>query len=168
MRIEKKWCGLFFLLPMCVALVACGNPQWVNDVELGEKNEDPEGGWLDWSEWLDEEKALGEVVGEEEWRNNPLTSSLPMPDGITMVKTELDAQYDGKVFSVTTYGFDIQQAEAYIGRLEDSGVKTEYFDVYDKIEYPILNYMGAAGDGILTVTMSVSGNGGGICVSSLP
>ena len=86
-----------------------------------------------------------------------LYENIPRPASKETIYVSFDSNKERFHYSFRVENINLQETQNYIYTLEKRGISREVFDVFDKNDYPILNYKGITNDNtIITISQSDS------------
>lgn len=86
-----------------------------------------------------------------------LYKNIPKPTSKETIYVSFDSNKKNSHYSFKVKNINLQETQNYIYTLEKRGISREVFDVFDKNDYPILNYKGITNDNtIITISQSDS------------
>lgn len=140
--IIKKLALITFVLLLSIMMAACAMPSIDSAVSADDN---------------------GSVVYHElsSWDDSEYSRDFPRPEADRL--TEFTSAGNATAYSIRLDGFPLENAVRYIDSLENAGVETKCYQIYDKVEYPTLNYLGSVND--YSIALSQSENGGVIVIT---
>ncbi|MBP3696694.1 MAG: hypothetical protein J6J45_04030 [Clostridia bacterium] len=86
-----------------------------------------------------------------------LYENIPRPASKETIYVSFDSNKERSHYSFRVENINLQETQNYIYTLEKRGISREVFNVFDKNDYPILNYKGITNDNtIITISQSDS------------
>ena len=127
----------FLVLVFIICTTACSTNNINTTTEIGEK---------DYSFSLQDGKLF---EGEYLYKN------IPKPALKDTIYVSFDSNEDNSHYSFKVENINLVETKNYISTLEEEGITKQLYDVYEKSDYPILNFKGITKDNII-ITISQS------------
>ena len=84
-----------------------------------------------------------------------LYKNIPKPTSKETIYVSFDSNKKNSHYSFKVKNINLVETQNYISTLEENGITKQLYDVYDKNDYPILNFKGVTKDNII-ITISQS------------
>lgn len=84
-----------------------------------------------------------------------LYKNIPKPTSKKTIYVSFDSNEDNSHYSFRVENINLVETQNYISTLEKEGITKQLYDVYEKSDYPILNFKGITKDKVI-ITVSQS------------